>query len=245
VTYLRPFLTAEWRDLVIANYAVPPTLLLPFIPRGTELDLWEGQAFLSLVGFRFASTRLLGVPLPGHRDFEEVNLRCYVRRNTGGESRRAVVFLRELVPRRAIAWVARLVYNEPYRALPMRHRHHVADATRSFSYEWREHRDWLGVAARVTGEPEALRAGSRAEFIAEHYWGYTAQRDGGTIEYHVAHPRWSVWETSEFQVRGDLRRTYGDSLGAILAAPPDSAYVAVGSPVTVYRPRRLSSEELG
>ena len=239
-----PFLTAEWRDLVIANFAVPPALLERFVPRGTRLDLWEGQALMSLVGFRFVATRVLGVELPWHRDFEEVNLRFYVRRDTENESRRAVVFLRELVPRRAIAWVARVIYNEPYRALPMRHQHGVEDEARSFSYEWRENGRWVGLAARTRGDAQDLRPGSKAEFITEHYWGHTAQRDGGSVEYHVTHPRWRVWEAPDIQVLGDLRPTYGEALGALLASAPDSAYVAVGSPVTVFRPRRLSGAEL-
>jgi uncharacterized protein len=103
------------------NYAVEPSVLGPYVPAGTELDLWRGIAFVSLVGFLFADTRLLHIPVPRHRNFEEVNLRFYVRRNVNGEARRAVTFIRELVPRAAIAFVARRVYNEPYLALPMRH----------------------------------------------------------------------------------------------------------------------------
>ncbi len=235
----RPFLTAEWRDLVLVNYAIAPRLLQPFVPAGTTLDLWDGLALVSLVGFRFASTRVLGVSIPGHREFPEVNLRFYVRRHSGAESRRAVVFLRELVPRRAIAWVARALYNEPYRALPMRERSGSDGTARTVSYEWREASDWVGVTARTIGEPTALVPGSKAEFITEHFWGYTRQRDGGTVEYEVAHPRWMVWTNPEITVHGDLRTTYGPVFGEVLAHAPDSAFVAVGSRIAVYPPRRL------
>ena len=118
-----PFLAAEWRDLLIINYEVDPALLFPRLPAGTSLDLFEGRALVSLVGFRFLQTRVRGIAIPGYQDFEELNLRFYVTHRTpAGELRRGVCFIGEFVPRRAIAWVARWVYGEPYRALPLRHR---------------------------------------------------------------------------------------------------------------------------
>jgi uncharacterized protein len=235
----RPFLTAEWRDLVIANFRVPPSLLAPLVPRGTVLDLWQDEALVSLVGFRFVSTRVLGVAVPLHRDFEEVNLRFYVRRDLPTGPRRAVVFVRELVPRRAIAWSARALYNEPYRALPMRHLHRVDPLAPAWKYEWREGRTWTGFSAEATGEAAELEEGSKAEFITEHYWGYTTQRDGATIEYRVEHPRWRVWTDATFRGHGDLRRTYGEEFGGLLGGEPESVFVAVGSPITVFWPQRL------
>src|SRR5688572_22928209 len=95
-------------------------MLAALVPHGTALDLWRGRCLVSVVGFRFLDTRVLGVPVPGHRDFDEVNLRFYVRRaHDDGALRRGVTFVREIVPRRAIALVARATYNEPYCTLPM------------------------------------------------------------------------------------------------------------------------------
>src|SRR5438105_3314941 len=119
---LKPFLTANWRYLAMLNFAADPKILRPLVPSNTELDFYKGQTFFSVVGFLFLDTRVVGLPIPLHRDFEEVNLRFYVRRKSGDEWRRGVVFVRELVPRRAIALVARLFYGEPYLGLPMRHR---------------------------------------------------------------------------------------------------------------------------
>lgn len=239
------FLTAQWRDLLMLNYAVDPALLAPHVPAGTVLDLWQGEALVSVVGFRFVDTRVLGVPLPGHRHFEEVNLRFYVRREAAQGVRRAVVFLRELVPRRAIAWVARAWYNEPYRALPMRHAVVERAPERTLRYEWREGSAWTGLSARTVGASSPLESGSEAEFITEHYWGYTRQRDGGTVEYEVTHPRWRVWPALDATLSGDIAATYGATFAPALAARPRSAFVADGSPITVYRPRRLTSAELG
>ena len=236
----RPFVTAEWRDLLMLNYVVAPAQVAPFVPAGTELDLWQGEAIMSLVGFRFIDTRVLGVAIPWHRDFEEVNLRIYVRRETAAGPRRAVVFIRELVPRRAIAWIARISYNEPYRSVPMRHAISRQGSSRSLEFSWRTSGGWSGLHAQTEGSSSALVRGSEAEFITEHYWGYTRQRDGGTVEYEVAHPPWRVWEANNATVSGDLATTYGPELSLALSGPPRSAFVAEGSSITVFRPRRLS-----
>src|SRR5690349_3283849 len=188
----RVFLTAEWRYLALLNYIVEPALLLPRVPRGTELDLFNGKAFVSVVGFRFLAAKLKGVPIPFHRDFEEVNLRFYVRRLHHGVVRRGVVFIQEFVPRVAVAAVARLAYNENYRSLPMAHR--IEDSgdlqyrKLSVEYSWRLKRDHYGLKVAAAGAPEMATEGSEEQFITEHYWGYCAQPDGGCIEYQVAHP---------------------------------------------------------
>ena len=222
------------------NYEVSPDLLEPLVPAGVELDRWYGTLYVSVVGFVFRDTRVLGVPVPWHRTFEEVNLRFYVRRDVGGDARRGVVFIREIVPRSAIAVVARLLYNEPYRALPMSRRllrssSDVAD----FEYAWRVAGEWSSIHARTAGAPRPLAVGSEEEFITEHYWGYTRQRDGGTVEYRVAHPRWNVWTATESRIEGDVARVYGPAFARALAGPPRSAFVADGSPVTVFAPTRI------
>jgi len=172
------FLTAEWRWLAMLNYSMDAAALEPFVPWGTTLDSWNGETLVSVVGFRFLRTRLLGAPLPMHRDFDEVNLRFYVRAISNGETRRGVVFIREIVPRRAIALVARLAYNEPYIALPMRS---VTPPPRSFplvdrepgpvEYAWRHGRRWNRLALETTGTPTIPEPGSQEDFITEHYWG--------------------------------------------------------------------------
>lgn len=227
----------------MVNFAIDPAILHPLVPRGTELDSWRGTTYVSLVGFRFLRTALLWAPIPFHRNFEEVNLRFYVRRHEGGELRRGVVFIRELVPRWAIAAVARACYNEPYSALPMRHRierqAHDASAPEIARYEWRRGGRWEGFALRTAGEATPIEAGSEAEYITEHYWGYTRQRDGGSIEYEVEHPRWRAWRATLIDLSCDVGTLYGPEFAPVLAAPPTSAFIADGSPIAVYQPRRL------
>lgn len=236
-----PFLTACWENLVLLNYECPRALLEPLVPAGTELDTWEGHTLVSLVGFLFSDTRLLGIPVPFHRTFEEVNLRFYVRR-PAPDHRRAVVFVRELVPRWAIAAVAKRVYNEPYLALPMRHRWSIKPEGREVLYGWTYRGADFELGAGVTGPPLPAAASSEAEFITEHYWGCTRQRDGGTLEYQVEHPAWRVWTARDSWFRGGASALYGPDLGAVLSTTPRSAFVAVGSHVAVSHGRRIDTK---
>ena len=245
MSFLRmPFLRAEWRYLVMLNYEVDPAVLAPLVPAGTVLDLYAGRALASIVAFRFLDTRLLGIPVPLHRDFDEVNLRFYVRRELpNGEVRRAATFVRELVPRAAIATVARVAYNEPYRAVPMRSHAPagLTDAPGRLTYEWRTGGRWQRAAATACGAATVPPVGSETAFVAEHYWGYTRQRDGGTVEYQVAHPQWRTWAVERPELDADVRGLYGAGFVEALAGAPSSAFVAEGSPVAVYPPRRVMS----
>ena len=240
------FLTAEWRFLAMLNYEVEPQALRSYLPYGTELDTWQGRTYVSLVGFLFLDTRLLGLPLPFHRNFEEINLRFYVRRKVADGWRRGVVFVKEIVPRWAIATVARVVYNENYVARPMRHSLQRDDnepyALRPDSqleYSWREAGQWQSLRVTIAGAAAPLVPGSEAEFITEHYWGYAAQRDGGGVEYQVEHPPWLVWQASAATFECDVARVYGARFVEPLQTSPASAFVAAGSPITVRRGVRI------
>src|SRR5271155_1874049 len=184
----RVFLSAEWRDLVLLNYEVDPTLLRAHVPPGTELDSFNGLTYVSLVGFRFLRTRLAGIfSIPFHSNFDEVNLRFYVRRDVRGEIRRGVVFIREIVPRRAIAMAANMIYNENYIHLPMRHRiEKIGDAIAAED-GWFVNRHVARICAQSTGTPALAAEGSLEQFITEHYWGYNRRRSGGGTEYRVEH----------------------------------------------------------
>jgi uncharacterized protein len=235
----RIFLIAQWRELAMLNYAVSPELLQKFVPRGTELDDWHGQFFVSLVGFRFIKTKVMGIPLPFHRNFDEINLRFYVRRRVGTEWRRGVVFVREIVPRRAIAAVAKFLYNEKYVALPMSHQIQRHDAGLDVQYRWTFRGMSNKLSLTVTGEAALPGEDSEARFITEHFWGYSMQPDGRCVEYRVDHPSWAVWTAHRARFEGDGAQLYGQDLAAVLRREPDSAFLAAGSAVTVYRGRRI------
>jgi uncharacterized protein len=230
---MQPFLTANWRYLAMLNFVVDPRLLAPFVPPGTEIDYKNGETFVSVVGLLFLDTRLRGIPIPLHRDFEEVNLRFYVRKKSADTWRRGVVFIRELVPRRAVALIARAFYGERYFAVPMKHRIDHVDLALEVEYSWRRERKWESLQMSASGEPQSILAGSHAEFITEHHWGYTSVRDRCS-EYRVEHPRWKIWPADHFALRTDVAALYGEQFVETLSAPPRSALIAEGSFIEIH-----------
>ena len=227
---MKPFLTADWRYLAMLNFPVDPGILAPHVPEGTELDFFEGETFVSLVGFLFLNTRVLGIAVPFHRDFEEVNLRFYVRKKSADGWKRGVVFVRELVPRQAIATVARVFYGEKYSAMPMRHNVVDNETGVAVEYGWRRGKKWESLGMTATGSPQSVSQGSHEEFMTEHYWGYTAGK-----RTSVEHPRWKIWPAETANFVADVAALYGEQFVAPLAAAPASKFIAEGSHVQVWR----------
>ena len=238
------FLTADWRKLIMMQYEVAPALLERRLPPGLELDLYEGRAYVSLIGFLFDRVRLLRVPPPFHTRFEEVNLRFYVRRPMpDGSHRRGVVFLREIVPKPMITLIARALYGEAYATAPTAHRWSSqgpnARAVRhgtpplEIEYEWKHRGQWnyLGVQAGHRCVP--MVASSMEEFITEHYWGYTKRRGGGTAEYAVEHGRWEVFPVQRYRVGCDFGSLYGPDFAPLVDRAPDHVLLAEGAPVSI------------
>jgi uncharacterized protein len=235
------FLSAEWRDLVMLNYEVDPSILGKYVPSGTVLDSFHGKTYVSLVGFRFCRTKLFGsIAVPLHSDFDEVNLRFYVRRKEGDEKRRGVVFIAEIVPKQGVATMARLIYGENYVCLPMKHRICTHGSQKTVEYQWQVKKQWCHLTAQAMGAPELPLEGSLEQFITEHYWGYSTQRSGGSLEYHVSHVPWKVWVSTAAGFEGDVSGLYGVALGRVLQCEPNSAFIADGSPVSVFKGRKLS-----
>jgi uncharacterized protein YqjF (DUF2071 family) len=249
------FLTAEWRKLIMAQYAIDPDLLAPYLPGGLELDLYGPQqtCFVSLVGFLFTRVRLLGLPIPFHTSFEEVNLRFYVKRprvpgQPDGYHRRGVVFIREIVPKPAITFIARALYGEAYRTAATRHLWRSTPTELDISYSWqlphprsasyKKHNKWQHLSAQASPTPQDIAAGSLEEFITEHYWGYTAhtgliQRRGATGEYGVAHPRWQHYPIHTAHVQADFGALYGAKFAPLTERQPDHILLAEGSRIAI------------
>ncbi|MFO0965926.1 MAG: DUF2071 domain-containing protein [Gemmataceae bacterium] len=232
-------LTGRWHTLLMLNFEVDPDVLLPLVPAGTTLDFHDGKTYLSMVGFRFENARVRGWALPFHRHFDEVNLRFYVVREVNGACRRGVVFVKEIVPRRLVAWVARRFHGENFVALPMRSRRPADPGGGGIvSYEWWHERRWQGLVAWSGGPARPPRPGSLDELIAEHYWAYGSREDG-TREYRVEHPPWLIRPAYHACCDCDLDSLYGAAFTPYLSAAPASAFVAIGSDVVVCKGRSL------
>jgi uncharacterized protein YqjF (DUF2071 family) len=228
---MRNFLTAKWRDLIMADYEVYPELLADRVPAGTELDFHEGRCFVSLVGFMFLDTKVLGLPIPFHINFEEVNLRFYVRRDTGSEIRRGVVFIKEIVPRYAIATVARVIYGEPYECWTTSNERD----DRSVQYRWKNSACTNQLRVERGEDLGVPVEGSHGSFIIEHYWGYTDRGSRRTDEYKVEHPKWNLFSTGNATVDVDFGKSYGQEFAFLSQREPYSIVLAAGSDIAVYK----------
>ena len=231
------FLQAEWRKLAMANYAVDQKLLQPFLPAKTEIDLWNGTCYVSLVGFMFLNTVIKGFKIPFHTNFEEVNLRFYVRYNDNGEWKRGVVFIKEIVPKPALTFVANTIYKENYETMPMAHSWEARDNTLNVEYRWKKKR-WNSLYVIASAEPSKIENGSEEEFITEHYWGYTKINDK-TSEYGVEHPKWEVYKMKDYSIDVDFGDVYGKQFEFLKSEKPLSVFLAEGSEIYVKSGRKI------
>lgn len=233
------FLTAAWQNLVMVNYEIDPKMLKPFIPKGTELDLWNNTCYVSLVGFMFVNTKVLGIPVPFHRNFEEVNLRFYVRYKADGEWRRGVVFVKEIVPKPMITFVANNIYGEHYYTLPMKHEIKNDLNRLEVAYYWKFKNDWNFIEVVANPEEKPILVGSEEEFITEHYWGYTQINKNTTTQYQVEHPRWNYYELESCKVHCNAHEIYGEVFGECMSQAPISAFLAKGSDIIVRKAGKI------
>ena len=233
------FLTAEWRKLAIANYSIDSEILKKYIPYKTELDIWEGRCYVSLVGFMFLNTRVLGLSIPWHRNFEEINLRFYVRYKDGNNWKRGVVFIKEIVPRATLTFVANTLYKEHYATMPMRHTWREEAEQRIVEYTWKCKANWQQFKVVTDIHSSEIVEGSEAEFITEHYWGYTKARDNRTFEYEVTHPKWNQYIVRDYYIAVDFEAVYGADFAFLNSAEPVSVMLAEGSEITVKGKRKI------
>ena len=233
------FLKAEWRNLIMANYPVDPDVLTPYLPSGTELDHFNGIYYVSLVGFLFTNTKVKGMAVPFHTTFEEVNLRFYVRYKQQDKWQRGVVFIKEIVPRRMITFVANNLYGENYSTHPMKHIWKGDEDTLQVEYYWKLPTEWNYIKVTATKEPLPLTAGSPEAFITEHYWGYTSINKSCTGVYEVAHPQWRIHTVLDYAIHCNAEAIYGNEFGPVLSGKPASVFLADGSEIAVMKGSRL------
>jgi uncharacterized protein len=229
----KTFLTARWEDLVMANYSVPPEILLPYLPKGVELDLFEGKAYVSLVGFMFKHTRLFGIPIPLMGTFEEINLRFYVKRKDGDTIKRGVVFINETVPYKIVAFIANKLYKEHYISIPTKSKIGETNSIKTVNFQWKPKTGWNKIAITTNNISAPMSLNSIEEFIFEHYYGYTKVSESETQEYRVNHPRWNINQVLSTDIHCDFEAMYGNDFAFLSDTEPDSVIFAEGSDVSV------------
>ena len=237
----KTFLSAQWRNLIMANYVIDPALLQTYLPYNTELDSFNGNHYVSLVGFMFENVKVRGIAFPFHTNFEEVNLRFYVRYKENNNWKRGVVFMKEIVPRRMISFIANTLYGENYRTHRMKHSYTETQHELHVNYEWKVGKTWNHINCIAEKNSEKIIEGSAEEFITEHYWGYTFINKQRTGVYEVVHPKWRIHKVNSYDIVCDTRQLYGATFEATLNQRPQSVFLAEGSAVQVMKGNKIIS----
>lgn len=217
----------------MANYLVDPALLQSYVPNKTDIDLWKGQCYVSLVAFMFLDTRVKGIKIPFHVNFEEVNLRFYVRR----EEKRGVVFTKEIVGKPAVSIIANTLYKENYETLPIAHSWIATPQTMNVEYRWKKG-DWNVFRVSTEKTPVPIPYGSEEDFIINNYWGYTCHGKN-CREYEVRHPSWDIYPMRSYKIDVDYGRIYGEKFAFLSSQKPASVFLAEGSAVSVLNSRNI------
>lgn len=239
---MKKFLKANWKNLIMINFEVSKDLLISYLPKGTEIDMWNKKAYVSLVAFLFDKTKIAGFPAVGNQKFEELNIRFYVKKVEGKKEKRGVAFIREIVPKPLVTGLANLCFSEHYKTLKMGHKTIYFDSTKKEikNIEYTVEKNGVHrVSARLTPELIDLSEGSFEEFIAEHYWGYSRVNDRKTIEYEVQHPKWQIYNGAKVSYQCDFKSLYGNKWGFLNTQVPVSMFVAKGSEVSVGFPKSI------
>ena len=235
------FINAEWRKLAIANYVIDPEILRKYVPAGTEIDLWKDKCYVSLIGFMFLNTKLLGIKIPFHTNFEEVNLRFYVKRWENNTWKRGVVFIKEIVPKPALTFIANTIYKEHYETLPMMHNWEENNLNRTVSYLWKKNKIWHSFMVQATLDSSEIKSYSETEFITEHYWGYAKVTDSKTNEYEVTHPKWKQYLVTHSEIDVDFGAVYGTDFEFMNSMKPISVMLIEGSEITVENKTKIGT----
>ena len=227
------FLKANWEHIIMANYEIDPKILLPFLPKGVELDLFNGKCYISLVGFMFKNTKLFTIPIPFLGSFEEINLRFYVIRKDQNQIKRGVVFINETIPYKMVAWMANKLYKEHYTVVPTKHKIRTTTTNQKIKFQWLLNRKWNSIYVESEVKSNVMKNDSLEKFIYEHYYGYTKIDENKTEEYQLQHPSWNVHKVNDFRINCDFEAMYGYSFSVLNQTVPTDVFIAEGSSVKV------------
>lgn len=234
------FLSGHCSHIILLNYGIDPTLLSPHLPPSIEADLFNGRGYLSLVGLQFHDLRAGGLPLPFYRHYAQVNLRGYVRRRLGnGTWRHGVVFIRQIVPHRLIAWAARRLFHETVVA----HRIDCVTAMDgqggdAVEYGWHCRDQRHSIKALLRPQPRWAVPSAEQDFFVNRHWGYSAQQSKGGLEYRFDHPPWQAFQSPAAETAASVGDFYGSPFDDILKRPPDSAFASNGSMIALHHGQR-------
>lgn len=242
---MKVFLKANWENIIMVNYEIPEEMLSKYLPKGVSVDLYNGKAYISLVGFMFKNTKIFNIPTFKLGTFEEINLRFYVSRKEGNETRRGVVFINETVPYKAVAWLANALYKEHYTVVPTKHTISKDSKNQKIKFEWLLQKKWNSIYVKNDLKSNEMERNSLENFIYEHYYGYTKIDEQTTEEYRLHHPSWRIHNVVDYEITCDFKAMYGNDFSVLNETKPTAVFIAEGSSVAIEWKRKkiISTDE--
>lgn len=233
------FLRANWLRLASANYIIDPSILDKHLPNGTELEDHNGEYYVSLVAFRYCKTRLLNVRVPYHNNFEEINLRFYVKREiTPGKWRSEVAFTKLFFPRPALTLVAKYMYKENYETLKMRHSWSENENYLLTSYGLNKN-GWNNFEIKSDKKSMKIDSNSSEFFFSKQYWGTSQIDHKSSTIYKIEHPDWEAYNVFNWNVSFDFKTIFGPEFKHLTDTQPDSVHLFKGSEVIVNKKKNI------
>lgn len=227
------FLTAKWENIIMVNYAIDPNILQNYIPKGVEIDTFNGKNYVSLVGFMFKNTSIFNIPIPLLGTFEEINLRFYVKRTVNGKIRKGVVFINETVPYKIVALLANFLYKEHYISIPTKSNIQEYSDYKNVKFEWKKDNHWNSISLKANIQAQKIEVNTIEEFIYEHYFGYTKVDNETTLEYEILHPSWQTNTVLEAKIQCNFASMYGNDFEVLSYMNPENVMIAKGSNIAV------------
>jgi len=197
------------------HWPVPVAALRALVPRGMELDLHEGKAYVGVVPFAMEAVRPRIVPRAMAMDFLETNLRTYV--TVGGEP--GVYFFSLEAASRLAVIAARVTFGLPYFHARMR----LYEEQGVVTYETVRSRDDTrhAVRYRIGAHLGASPVGTFEHFLIERYLLFV-ERDAVVMRGQVHHPPYDVHLAEVLACDDQLVEAAG--LPAVRGLPPIAHY---------------------
>lgn len=219
----------EWNRVLFMHWKVPANELQSLLPAHLTLDLYDNNAWISLVPFTMEQIRPNGIPaFAPVSNFHEINIRTYVIK----DNKPGVYFLNIEAGNYLSARIARYLSGLPYEPA---HIQRLSQDTRAL-YSSRNKKK--GFELTATFEPgEHIENKSPIDhWLTERYCLYLDYK-GSLYRYDIHHRPWDLQRA----VIHDLKVNY--RIGAVsLTNPPDLAHYSNGVQVIAWKREQLITQ---
>ncbi len=233
----KPLIKAKFSEMVAVNFQIDQRILQPLVPKGLELDFFNGETYVSLIAMMLRNVKAWGLPFSIIPSSPELSLRFYVRRPGDGESAKGTCLIKDYISGSTAAWYLESQFKSDFSKLKMKYKNSGfgEHETPEVEYQWKVDDHWNKLRVRARSRIHKTERASKVGFILDHFT-YFGTYKGRTLAYRVERPTWNIWDAAQANFTCDVKRLFGDAFVKPLSKRPASVFVTAGSPVTIYKP---------